>query len=143
MKTTASLLFVASLIAMISSCAGPSPLAPEAQAQFDQARTLLENRCVHCHGDNRLSTMPPFSDSHALADLIGQKTWIIPGQPDRSRLYQVVTFSDDIPGAMPPTGHAISRREVQQLHDWIKAGAPVPGCQKIRFTPRGATPRSI
>lgn len=145
MKITASLLFffVTGLIAILSSCTAPSSLSPQAQAQFAKVQTILENNCVHCHGENHLSTMPPFGDSRALTKLIGSNTWIIPGQPASSRLYQVVTFSDNIPGAMPPTGHAISPQETQMLHDWIKAGAQVPSAKNIRFTPRGKSPRSI
>ena len=143
MKITTSLLFVSCLIAGLSSCVTPSTLTPEAQAQFTKVQALLETNCVHCHGENHLSTMPPFGDSHALAKLIGSKTWIIPGQPASSRLYQVVTFSDNIPGAMPPTGHGISTTDVRMLHDWIKAGAQVPAEKNIRFTPRGESPRSI
>ena len=142
MKIIASLLFVTCFIGVLSSCATRSTLSPEAQAQFTKVQALLENNCVHCHGDNHLSNMPPFGDSHALAKLIGSKIWIIPGQPASSRLYQVVTFSDNVPGAMPPTGHGIAPAEVRMLHDWIKAGAQVPGGKNIRFTPRGESPRS-
>lgn len=143
MKITTRLLFVSCLIAGLSSCVTPSTLTPEAQAQFTKVQALLETNCVHCHGENHLSTMPPFGNSHALAKLIGSNSWIIPGQPASSRIYQVVTFSDKTPGAMPPTGHSISTTDVRMLHDWIKAGAQVPAKKNIRFTPRGESPRSI
>jgi hypothetical protein len=143
MKSITSLFYLSCLIVWLSGCTAPSTLTPESQAQFTKVQALLETNCVHCHGDNHLSTMPPFGDSRALTKLIGSKTWIIPGQPASSRLYQVVTFSDNIPGAMPPTGHGISTTDVRMLHDWIKAGAQVPAGKNIRFTPRGKSPRSI
>jgi mono/diheme cytochrome c family protein len=104
-------------------------------------RVVLETNCVHCHGDNRLSTMPPINDTQALTKLIGT-SWIVPGKPEVSRFFQVVTFPDTLPGAMPPSGHAISKQEVETLRSWIKARAKMPP-QNLPFTPRGEIPRSI
>jgi hypothetical protein len=85
--------------------------------------------------------MPPINDTHALAKLIGSH-WIVPGKPQASRFFQVVTFPDEIPGAMPPSGHAISEKDVQILHDWIKAGAKLPP-NDVKLIPVGPLPRSI
>jgi mono/diheme cytochrome c family protein len=104
-------------------------------------RTVLETNCVHCHGDNRLSTMPPINDTQALSKLIGT-SWIVPGKPEASRFFQVVTFPDEIPGAMPPSGHAISKKEVQILREWIKSGAKLPA-HNIKLKPQGPLPRSV
>jgi cytochrome c5 len=106
-------------------------------------QAVLEANCVHCHGDNRLSTMPSIHDSHALVSLIGSGKWVVPGKPEQSRFFQVVTFPDQVPGAMPPTGHAISKQDVATLRQWITAGAKVPPGPTIQFTPRGEMPRSM
>ena len=82
---------------------------------FASVRPVLESNCVHCHGPNRLSHMPAFSDTRALARLIGPANWIVPGQPECSRFFQIVIYADEHPGAMPPTGHAISRTETARL----------------------------
>ena len=82
---------------------------------FASVRPVLESNCVHCHGPNRLSHMPAFSDTRALARLIGPANWIVPGHPERSRFFHVVTLADGQSGAMPPTGHAISRTETARL----------------------------
>lgn len=129
-----------SLVACIASCT-QVPTSDADAAAFAPVRTVLETNCVHCHGDNRLSTMPPINHTQALAKLIGQH-WIVPGKPEASRFFQVVTFPDEIPGAMPPSGHAISKKEVQILRSWIKAGAKVPA-HNIKLTPQGPLPRSI
>lgn len=102
---------------------------------------VLERNCVHCHGAGRLTTMPPINDTLALAKLIGSH-WIVPGRPEASRFYQVVIFPDEIPGAMPPSGHAISKKDAQILRQWIKAGARLPA-HNVTLTPRGPLPRSI
>ncbi len=84
--------------------------------------------------------MPSFADTAALARLKG--SWIVPGQPASSRLFQVVKLSDRDPGAMPPTGHAISQAEVAKLRAWIQAGAPLPEGAPVRLVPRGERPHS-
>lgn len=138
MKT--SILVTCILAAVLASCT-TSPTSPAEEKTFAQVRAVLETNCVHCHGDNRLSTMPPINDTHALSKLIGSH-WIVPGKPHASRFFQVATFADEIPGAMPPSGHAISRKDMKILHDWIKHGARLPG-HNVKLVPQGPLPRSI
>jgi mono/diheme cytochrome c family protein len=109
---------------------------------YHPARQVLEANCVHCHGDYRLKGMPPITTTRQLAKLVGPGNWIIPGKPEQSRFYQVVTFPDEIPNAMPPTGHAIAAEEVKRLRDWILAGAPIPGGANQKLQPMGEAPRS-
>ncbi|MBB5034817.1 hypothetical protein [Prosthecobacter vanneervenii] len=125
---------------LLSSCAHTVRQAADASGA-DAALHVLEHNCVHCHGDNRLSTMPPINDTRAIAKLIGSH-WIVPGRPDASRFYQVVIFPDEVPGAMPPSGHAISKKDAHALRQWIKDGARLPA-QNVKLTPRGPLPRSI
>ena len=124
---------------LLASC-GTTPTAPAEDHAFAAVRTVLETNCVHCHGDNRLSTMPPINDTHALTKLVGT-SWIVPGKPEVSRFFQVVIFPDTVPGAMPPSGHAISKKEQQTLRKWIKDGAKLP-TQNVKLTPSGPLPRS-
>lgn len=141
MKPLVSLLAISAITIGIGSCVTTHEPTAEERA-FEKVQMVLETNCVHCHGKDRLTTMPPISDSRALAKLIGPKTWIIPGKPDSSRFYQVVSMPDTMPGVMPPTGHAISKQEVATLRQWIATGAQVPTAHTIKFTPRGVPPRS-
>ena len=76
-------------------------------------------------------------------NFFGYHTQIVPGKPELSRFFQVVTFADEIPMAMPPSGHAISRPEIELLRAWIRAGAPVPEGRSLQLKPLGPLPRSI
>ncbi len=136
-------LLIASLfIALgLAACSAPQS-APDSHPTFAKAKVVLETNCVHCHGDNRLSGMPSIATTRALAKLIGPGNWIIPGQPDQSRFFQVVIFPDEIPNAMPPTGHGISAPEIADLRAWILAGAPVPTQRHLKLRPQGEAPRS-
>ena len=109
---------------------------------FAKARVVLETNCVHCHGDYRLKGMPPIDTTRLLSKLIGPDNYIVPGQPEQSRFFQVVIFPDQIPNAMPPTGHGISPEEVKALRAWILAGAPLPSGRSQKLHPRGEAPRS-
>ncbi|MDR3403704.1 MAG: hypothetical protein P4L99_14495 [Chthoniobacter sp.] len=109
---------------------------------FASVRPVLETNCVHCHGPNRLAHMPAFPDTRALARLIGPNNWIVPGHPERSRFLRAVTAADEQPGAMPPTGHAIAKSEVEELRAWIAGGAPVPEGAPAEIVARGEGPRS-
>ncbi len=121
-------------------CAEPSQR--NAPASFASVRPVFESNCVHCHGPNRLAHMPALADTRSLAGLIGPANWIVPGKPERSRFFQVVTLTDAQPGAMPPTGHAISAAEVAKLRAWIVAGAPVPSGEPVALIASGEGPRS-
>lgn len=109
---------------------------------FASVRPVLESNCIHCHGDARLPNMPAFNDTGALARLVGPNNWIVPGHPERSRFFQVVTFSDEQPGAMPPTGHALSKADAEKIRAWIQAGATLPEGPNVKLVPRGDGPRS-
>ncbi|MEP6672878.1 MAG: c-type cytochrome [Chthoniobacter sp.] len=121
--------------------AGCMTVHPSAPATYQQVVPLLENNCVHCHGQQRLPSMPPLTDTAALAALIGPGKLIVPGHPEDSRFLRVVTLADNQVGAMPPTGHAISPREVELMRAWIANGAPLPAVN-VDLTPRGRGPRS-
>jgi mono/diheme cytochrome c family protein len=127
---------------MLMSCSTPPAKVGSAGGSgFAEARMVIEQNCVHCHGTQRLKTMPSFNDTLSLAALRGPGNWIVPGKPESSRFFQVVTLPDSHAGAMPPTGHAISREEISKLRAWITAGAPLPDAP-VELKPEGMGPRS-
>lgn len=85
--------------------------------------------------------MPSFNSTKALASLTGPGKLIVPGAPEMSRFYQVMTLADDQVGAMPPTGHALKSKEVAIIRQWIVDGAKLPQ-EDITLTPHGESPRS-
>jgi len=112
-----------------------------APASFSRVQPILETNCVHCHGHEHLKGMPSFADTGELSKLIGIGNWIVPGHPERSRFLHVVTLADNQAGAMPPTGHAIAKSEIDTLREWISAGAAVPAGKPVPLIPKGPGPR--
>lgn len=133
---------VAAVAAIIVGAGCANPGQPGLAGSFASVRPVLESNCVHCHGPKHLPNMPALTDTRALARLTGPANLIVPGHPERSRFFQVVIFGDEQPGAMPPTGHAISRSDAAALRAWIVAGAPVPDGAPVVLTPRGEVPHS-
>ena len=128
-----------SLVVCLASCSLVSPLPKDEAAAFAKVQAVLETNCVQCHGKHHYQEMPAFTSTKSLAGLIGPGKWIVPGKPDQSRFFTVVTFPGEAWGAMPPTGHSISKQDVSILRAWIKAGAKIPaGNQPLK--PRGDLP---
>lgn len=125
---------------MLVSCSLTRPAPPS--GSFASVRPVLEKNCLHCHGATKLPHMPSLADTAEIAKLKGPGKWIMPGQPENSRIYQVVTAADTTPNAMPPTGHAISSAEVETIRAWIKAGAELPTGAPVVLTPFGEAIRS-
>ena len=127
----------------VLSCADLSPVSKQEQmaGSFENVVPVLEQSCVHCHASQRLSTMPSFNDSNALAAIRGPGKLIVPGSPETSRFLIVTKLADDDFSAMPPTGHALSKKQVEILSTWIKQGAPLPK-ENVSFHPHGESPRS-
>lgn len=132
---------IAGAVLVLVNCA-QKPAGPVGAGSFESVRPVLETSCVHCHGDYRLNHMPPMNTTKALAKLRGPGNWIMPGKPEHSLFYQVVIMKDEQPGAMPPTGHAISKADAEKLRIWIQAGAPLPEGRSITLRPLGEAPRS-
>lgn len=123
------------------SCQSHPPAQHSVAGSFASVQPVFEEHCVHCHGKQRLAHMPPFADTQALGVLSKQGHWIVPGHPEKSRVFKVVSLGDDQRGAMPPTGHALAPKEVEALRAWIKAGAALPE-GNVTMTPRGEVIRS-
>ena len=135
---------LAGTLLLAVSCASRTGVGKEdndSAAAFARVKPVLERNCVHCHAAIRLPGMPSMTDTKALASLIGSGKLIVPGKPEQSRFYLVTTLSDEQAGAMPPTGHAMSRNEVTVLREWIQGGAELPD-DIIKFNPVGVSPRS-
>ena len=127
------------LAAVASSCSVLKPLPSDEKEAFAQVQAVLETNCVQCHGKNHYKEMPALTSTRSLASLIGPGKWIVPGKPDESRFYKVVTFPAGAWGTMPPTGHKLSETEARTLRTWIQAGAKVPS-GNIPLKPRGDLP---
>jgi len=91
-------------------------------------QSIIQNNCVSagCHGGTGVK---PFLNSYASV-----KAMVIPGNPEASQLYQLITTSD-LNKAMPPVNYGVDLTVTEKsiIYNWIKNGAKEkPGIEDFR-----------
>jgi uncharacterized protein DUF1549/uncharacterized protein DUF1553/cytochrome c len=97
---------------------------PQAVEFFEKKiRPLLSEQCFACHtGANARGKLDLRSREKIMAGgELGPA--IVPGDPDKSLLIQVVRFEGTL--KMPPKGK-LPAQQIQDLTEWVKMGAPWP-----------------
>ena len=104
--------------------ATPKPTADSAgESLAANAKSVFRTRCFSCHSGAEPSGGFPILDHQGLLRT-KDRHLIVPGKPDESRIYQVITAKDD--SVMPPSGNApLTQDEIDQVRTWIVGGAPV------------------
>src|SRR4051812_24069315 len=85
-----------------------------------EAKVILEQKCLGCHGSARMSDL----DLRELATVLkGGKRGpaVVPGNAEASLLYKAVKREGEL--QMPPGKIPLADSEVRVLRDWINAGA--------------------
>jgi uncharacterized membrane protein len=106
---------------------------PGEQIAFDKVKPILQDRCLPCHqGDYMGSPVPDFRTADSMFNSGRQPPLVSPGEPDNSRILQVVYLrKDGAEAEMPPVGHGLSATEKNLLGEWIRQGAPWPKGEKL------------
>ena len=123
-------LSTALLIALAAALAAQSHQAPAAEAKVDfvkQIKPLLESACINCHNSENLFGNLNLENRARAFGKRKEGPVIIPGSPEKSPLYVVLTLPPKkTKKAMPPTGHRIAKDQVELLRTWIAQGAEWP-----------------
>jgi len=129
---------VAVVLTVVGTCltgpsggaAEPSSTPAEAAAPIDYSRDirpLLSDRCYQCHGPDeheRQAELRIDSKEGAFADRTAGAA-IVPGDRERSLLFQRITSTDEFERMPPPdSGKELSAEEIEQIGRWIDQGAP-------------------
>src|SRR3954463_1492294 len=131
MRTSA--LLSASLLALV---------LPSARAAVDfdkEIRPILETNCVRCHNPKGTDfeegrTDVDLSTKASAFDVVST---IVPGKPEKSKLYTTTTLPDDAKKLMPPKNKAtgkierLSNQQTEPLKQWITEGANWPAEAKL------------
>ncbi|HEX4795748.1 MAG TPA: PSD1 and planctomycete cytochrome C domain-containing protein [Humisphaera sp.] len=113
-------------------------LTPE-QAQFFETkiRPILTDRCYKCHSVEQAKARGGLTlDTRDGWQKGGENgPAIVPGDPENSRLIKAISYKDpDL--QMPPKGEKLEDKQIADLTEWIKMGAPdtrsgAPGAGKL------------
>jgi cytochrome c553 len=104
-----------------------TPAAAEKGAAVEfferEIRPLLLQRCADCHGSDTQEAGLRLDSGPALLKGGDSGPVVVPGQPDRSRLLEVISYDRDI--QMPPD-EKLPIGQIEALRKWIHLGAPWP-----------------
>lgn len=133
---------LAALPSWATEPAKPAAKITAEQEEFfeKKIRPILAERCVSCHGPKTAEAELRL-DSHAfLKRGIGGAPVALAGDPDKSRLIQVVRYDGDV--QMPPEGK-LPAQEYDALVAWVKMGLPWPvsSSEAASAAPAGHEPR--
>jgi hypothetical protein len=109
---------------VLTACGGgATPIPTNASSNTlvsfkNDVEPILQNRCINCHGGTQARMGLAFDSYDSLMAGSNNGPVIIPGDPNGSRLIQLVQI-----GAMPKQGPKLTPDQVQILIDWILAGA--------------------
>ena len=104
----------------------PTQVLPAAAAiDFDRdIQPLLAGKCVRCHGPDKAEAGLRLDNrATAITELESGNHAIVPQQADQSELLRRVTDAD---APMPPEGERLTESQINQLRQWIAAGAEWP-----------------
>ena len=119
----------------------PKPSAAGVEYFEKKIRPLLVNRCYACHSANAKTVHGGLRLDSAAALFRGGDSGVavVPGKPDESPLIHAIQYKKDADIQMPPKGR-LPDREIADLVEWVKRGAPFPigtastdGPKKIDF----------
>ncbi len=105
---------------------GPPANADEAGDAFEKhIRPMLLEKCIECHGPSKQENNVRLDRrSDVLNGKSGEVAFIVPGNPDASRLWQVIQHHEtDV--AMPPSGK-LPPEQIEFVRQWIISGAVWP-----------------
>ncbi len=112
----------------IAVCVSTSPLRAEDNSEFfeSKVRPVLVQHCYSCHSAQAKKLRGGLRLDSRDAMLSGGDNGpaITPGQPDKSRLIEAITYKN-VELQMPPRGK-LPDAAITDLTTWVKMGAPWP-----------------
>ena len=111
--------------------AAPVAAAPKTEARpisrnsayMTKIRPIFAKACNKCHGADKQKGDLALHTPDAIRAGINGKPAIIPGNPEKSRVYACIILPADDDDFMPQKGQPLSMSDKKTLFDWIKSGA--------------------
>ncbi|MAS91995.1 MAG: hypothetical protein CMO55_02270 [Verrucomicrobiales bacterium] len=105
-------------------------MLPELEAvEFEsEVLPIFQAKCAKCHMEGS-SKGGVALDLDEIGKEIGSSKAIVPGDPEKSELIEVVTLPEDDGDHMPPPGKGrpLTEKEIGTIKEWIQAGAAIGG----------------
>lgn len=106
---------------------GPCRAAEEPPVDFvRQIKPILADRCIACHNSETLLGELNFQSRELMMHKRKGGPVIVPGKPDESPMYRVLTLPVEAKKAMPATAHRLPKSDIAVVRQWIVEGAHWP-----------------
>lgn len=89
-------------------------------------KPALELRCVHCHNNAISNGGLNLQDRDLIFSVDQGRAFMVPGDPEASRIWQAIILPEKHPDAMPYKGWGLTDDELRFILAWIKKGAEWP-----------------
>ena len=89
-----------------------------------RVRPVLVERCYECHGEKKQKGGLRLDSAAAVAKGGDSGAALVPGQPEKSLLIKVISWSD--PDLQMPPKNKLPDAEIAALTEWVKTGAHDP-----------------
>jgi hypothetical protein len=129
MLTLSGLLAVATSVICPSAFAADTPVPQTIDFNRD-VRPILSDNCYFCHGPdkNKRKADLRLDTRDGIFSTIKDHHTVVPGKPDESQLFHLVTEKDpDERMPDPKSNKRLTDREIAVLKKWIEQGAPWQG----------------
>jgi mono/diheme cytochrome c family protein len=119
--------FTAYCAALLAAASAVCTAADDLPVDFErQIKPILADRCVACHNTQSLFGELVLQSRELAMRERKAGPVIVPGKPDDSPLYVVLTLPPEKQKAMPATAHRLPKSDIAAVRQWILEGAHWP-----------------
>lgn len=103
-------------------------VSAEDKVDFEkQIQPIFAQHCSGCHGEQKAAAKMRLHTAAALKEKWdADKDLIVPGEPEKSELYERLTLPADDKKRMPQKADPLSKELIDLIGQWIKQGAVLP-----------------
>jgi hypothetical protein len=148
-RCVAGLVLTAGAIALVAALFAPArvaraaddakePAAEQVEMFEKKIRPVLVEKCYSCHSHQAKKLKGEYyTDSRDAIRKGGEsgKPAIVPGDPDKSPLIAMIRRTDPDEAMPPKEKDALTKEQIKDFEDWVKAGAPDPRKEANKSAP--------
>jgi len=108
------------ILALLLLTMGAGAAAQEKVTYDDQVRPIFASRCLTCHNPDKLKGGLDLSTYPSVIKGGGSGDVVIPGDPDSSRMYRLLTHQEE--PFMPPQSDILPKKSLDLVKRWIQDG---------------------
>ena len=107
-------------------------VGPDNKVDFvKDIQPIFKSRCYECHGPKKQKGRMRLDIRQNVFTPTRGEPSVVPGKPEASLLYELVSLEADDPDIMPNEGDPLTKEQVDLLNRWIAEGATWPDSHAV------------